>query len=94
MPKSRLAPASLLGALLIFLAPFGRKKLRLTDKTTGTWKYLAGVPKGKSKIRFTKGAMNKTVVEVVRDKKPKRTFFNILWKGKPSGISCYVVEKP
>jgi hypothetical protein len=74
---------------------FGRKKRKLTDKTTGTWKYTKTAPKGTSRIRFSKGAMNKTTVEVVRDtKKPKRTFFNILLKGKPSGISCYVVEKP
>lgn len=74
---------------------FGRKKTKLTDKTVGTWKYIKGGPKGTSRVRFKKGAMNKTTVEVKRDEaNPKKTFFNILLKGKPSGISCYVVKKP
>jgi hypothetical protein len=73
---------------------FGRKKTKLTDKTVGTWKYIKGAPKGTSRIRFSKGAMNKTVVEVKKDVPPKKPYFNILLKGKPSGISCYVVKKP
>lgn len=69
---------------------FGRKKRKIEDKTVGTYKRKAG-----SIIVFKKGALNKTKAKVEKGDTPKmKPFFNLLYKGEPSGISCYFVEKP
>ena len=66
---------------------FGRKKARLTDKTTGTYRI-----KGK-RLTFKRGGMSKSPAEIDRDGTGP-AHFNLLVDGRPSGISCYYVKKP
>ena len=66
---------------------FGRKKARLTDKTTGTYRI-----KGK-RVTFKRGGMSKTPAAIDRDGNGP-PHLNLLVDGEPSGISCYFVKKP
>lgn len=66
---------------------FGRKKAKLTDKTTGTYRI-----KGK-RVTFKRGGMSKSPAEIDRDGSGP-PHLNLLVDGEPSGISCYFVKKP
>ena len=66
---------------------FGRKKARLTDKTTGTYRV-----RGK-RVTFKRGGMSKSPAEIDSDGSGP-PHLNLLVDGEPSGISCYFVEKP
>lgn len=68
---------------------FGRHGRSLPKKTTGKF------TRRGSLLTFKKGAMGGTKARLKQstgaDRQP---FFELLLKGKPSGISCYFVTKP
>ena len=68
---------------------FGRKKAKLTDKSTGTYRI-----EGK-RVKFKRGGMNKVRAQIEPGTGPrKEPFLSLLYEGRPSGISCYHVKKP
>ncbi len=68
---------------------FGRKKDRLTDKTSGTYRVRG------NRITFKGGGMSKAPGEIKEGTgSGKEPFINLLVEGRPSGISCYHVAKP
>ena len=66
---------------------FGRKKAKLTDKSTGTYRI-----RGK-RVKFKRGGMSKAPAEIDSDGSGP-PHLNLLVEGRPSGISCYHVKKP
>jgi hypothetical protein len=68
---------------------FGRKGAKLTDKSSGTYRVRG------NKITFKGGGMSKAPGQIEEGTgSRKEPFINLLYEGRPSGISCYYVAKP